>query len=102
MSTCSQMTLFLTATVAVALSCTQAAEKPLSADEEHAGRQFICLKDINAIPAEKATLSNLWIVVTPEIRTIPSDELIASWNCDPKQVPALKVEARALYPTRST
>ncbi|MEK7781234.1 MAG: C39 family peptidase [Verrucomicrobiota bacterium] len=77
--------------------------KSLATAPDSRGLQFIPFASFGSFAKTIGTNANILILTSPEIQTrIRWDELIASWNVEMKSGAGLKVEARAIYPERTT
>jgi hypothetical protein len=77
--------------------------KSLATALDSRGLQFIPFKSFTSFTKTVGANTNETVLTSPEIRTvIPWDELIVSWNVELAAEAALTVEARAIYPDRTT
>lgn len=67
------------------------------------GIQFIPFKSFGAFTRSVGSNASTTVLTSPELPTrIRWDELIVSWNADTPAGTSLKIEARAIYPDRTT
>lgn len=77
--------------------------KSLATAPDVRGLQFIPFKSFASFAKTVGTNANETVLTSPEIRTVIRwDELIVSWNVEMASEAALTVEARAIYPDRTT
>jgi len=75
----------------------------LARDFDFRGNQFIPFKDLSSFEKLPGGHTNESVFLSPEITTgIHWNELIVSWNTKMFDSSYLKLEARAIYPERST
>src|SRR6266436_3478833 len=75
----------------------------LARDFDFRGNQFIPFKDLSSFEKLPGGHTNEFVFLSPEITAgIHWNELIVSWNTKMFDSSYLKLEARAIYPERST